>query len=85
MAPLYADLHAQASADADADWNAFVPTFRQRHRARIGIRAPLAPIRGSAMHSMFRALALLLVLGFAGTILACSRSQQNKLDDLQTA
>ncbi len=37
------------------------------------------------MHSMFRALALLLVLGFAGTALAGSRSQQDKLDDLQTA
>lgn len=37
------------------------------------------------MHSMFRTVALLLVLGVAGTALAGSRSQQNKLDALQTA
>jgi hypothetical protein len=39
------------------------------------------------MHSMFRALALLLMLGLAGVAVAVagSRGQQSKLDDLQTA
>ncbi|MDQ1091349.1 thioesterase domain-containing protein [Xanthomonas sacchari] len=39
LAPLYADLHAQANADAAGDWEVFVNTFRQRGRARIGIQA----------------------------------------------
>ncbi|WP_369942093.1 YiiD C-terminal domain-containing protein [Xanthomonas medicagonis] len=48
LAPLYADLHAQASAAADADWDAFVQTFRQRGRARIGIQAQVGPADGTA-------------------------------------
>ncbi|QHQ29819.1 hypothetical protein XaFJ1_GM003110 [Xanthomonas albilineans] len=39
LAPLYADLHAQAAAEVDADWDVFVQTFRRRGRARIGIQA----------------------------------------------
>ncbi|XQA62674.1 hypothetical protein ACM9XD_04755 [Xanthomonas sacchari] len=37
------------------------------------------------MPSMFRALALLLLLGWTGAAVAGSRAQQRKLDDLQTA
>jgi len=48
LAPLYTDLHAQASADAGADWETFVQTFRQRGRARIGIQAQVGPAEGAA-------------------------------------
>ncbi|MBB4128205.1 thioesterase domain-containing protein [Xanthomonas translucens] len=48
LAPLYADLHAQAGADAQADWDIFVQTFRQRGRARIGIRAQVGPADAAA-------------------------------------
>ncbi|WP_045728752.1 hypothetical protein [Xanthomonas sp. GPE 39] len=37
------------------------------------------------MHSMFRTLVLVLLLGCFGTAIAGSRAQQRKLDDLQTA
>ncbi|MBZ4038188.1 YiiD C-terminal domain-containing protein [Novilysobacter selenitireducens] len=39
LAPLFADLDVTAEADADADWEAFIATLRQRGRARIGLRA----------------------------------------------
>ncbi|MBN6150648.1 YiiD C-terminal domain-containing protein [Xanthomonas sp. AmX2] len=48
LAPLYDDLHAQAGADADADWEVFVQTLRQRGRARIGIQAQVGPAQGAA-------------------------------------
>ncbi|MFC6840570.1 YiiD C-terminal domain-containing protein [Xanthomonas theicola] len=48
LTPLYADLHAHASADVDADWSAFLRTFRQRGRARIGIRAQVGPADAGA-------------------------------------
>lgn len=48
LAPLYADLHAQAGADAQADWDTFVQTFRQRGRARIGIQAQVGPADAAA-------------------------------------
>ena len=37
LAPLFADL--DVTAEADADWEAFIATLRQRGRARIGLRA----------------------------------------------
>lgn len=44
LKPLYTDLHAEARAEDDADWEGFIATLRSRGRARIGIlaEAPLA-------------------------------------------
>ncbi|WP_295910791.1 YiiD C-terminal domain-containing protein [uncultured Xanthomonas sp.] len=52
LSPLYADLHAQANADAEADWAVFVNTFRQRGRARIGIQAQVGAPGAAAAATM---------------------------------
>ena len=39
LAPVYGDLHAQAQADAETDWDSFLATFAQRGKARISLTA----------------------------------------------
>jgi len=42
LAPLYADLEAEAAAAPDADWHAFLATLAERGRARIELDARVA-------------------------------------------
>ena len=42
LAPLYADLEAEAVAAPDADWHAFLATLAERGRARIELDARVA-------------------------------------------
>lgn len=39
LAPLYADIDVDAELAADADWNSFLSTLRERGRARTGLVA----------------------------------------------
>jgi thioesterase domain-containing protein len=48
LAPLYADLEAEAVAADGESWEAFVATFRERGRARIGIAA-IVPLAGGGV------------------------------------
>ncbi|RPD85173.1 YiiD C-terminal domain-containing protein [Luteimonas sp. 100069] len=46
-APVLADLEAEASLDADSDWDVFARTLRERGRARVGLTARVALPDGS--------------------------------------
>ncbi len=60
LAPLFADLDVVARGDADADWDAFIATLRERGRARIGLQASAAlPEGGIATGFTARYVAIL--------------------------
>lgn len=60
LAPLFADLEAEARLAPDADWASFLGTLRERGRARttLAIRVPL-PEGGTATEASARYVAIL--------------------------
>ncbi|NZA24807.1 YiiD C-terminal domain-containing protein [Luteimonas sp. SJ-92] len=59
LAPLYADLLSESRLDADASWDGFISTLRERGRARAGLaaRIPL-PDGGTAAEARARYVAI---------------------------
>lgn len=59
LAPLFADLDVQAELAADADWNSFLATLRERGRARTSLVArALLPEGGIATEFTARYVAI---------------------------
>lgn len=59
LAPLYADLHAQAALSDEAQWAAFLERLRERGRASLAIAASVGlPAGGVAAHSDARYVAV---------------------------
>ena len=46
LKPLYADLQGEARLEPDVDWEALLRSFRERGRARAGVRATLRDADG---------------------------------------